>query len=249
MSRSLLAARFQPRRPGSELLIRLAQNRRVGPVGHGCPEAGLLWAALAQPPEPVKLRQQAQSLRLPPPRNRPDQAHLPSVTVQVILAQEQHPPAGLAPIRWLLLTTAPVADAADVRRCLAYYSRRWLIERYHYVRKSGCRIEDSQLKAAERLERALATYSLVAWRLVWLTCQARQRPQAACTLAISTAQWQALYATIQQTRVLPVEPPSLGAAVRWIGQLGGFLGRRRDGEPGVKVLWRGWRRLEDLTAM
>ncbi len=31
-----------------------------------------------------------------------------------------------------------------------------------------------------------------------------------------------------------------GGAVRWIARLGGFLGRRRDGEPGVQVLWRGF---------
>ncbi|HEV2969418.1 MAG TPA: IS4 family transposase, partial [Pirellulales bacterium] len=29
--------------------------------------------------------------------------------------------------------------------------------------------------------------------------------------------------------------------------LGGFLGRRHDGQPGVKTLWRGWRRLTDLV--
>jgi len=29
--------------------------------------------------------------------------------------------------------------------------------------------------------------------------------------------------------------------------LGGFLGRKGDGEPGVKVLWRGWTRLQDIV--
>jgi len=34
-----------------------------------------------------------------------------------------------------------------------------------------------------------------------------------------------------------------------IARLGGFLGRAwaSDGEPGVKVLWRGFRRLADIT--
>jgi hypothetical protein len=26
------------------------------------------------------------------------------------------------------------------------------------------------------------------------------------------------------------------------------LGRKGDGEPGVKALWRGWTRLQDITA-
>ena len=40
----------------------------------------------------------------------------------------------------------------------------------------------------------------------------------------------------------------LRQAVRWIAQLGGFLGRKSDREPGVKTLWRGWMRLIDITA-
>ena len=46
---------------------------------------------------------------------------------------------------------------------------------------------------------------------------------------------------------LPDEPPSLREAVRWTALLGGFLGRKGDGEPGVKVLWRGLTRLQDIV--
>jgi hypothetical protein len=35
--------------------------------------------------------------------------------------------------------------------------------------------------------------------------------------------------------------------VRWIAQLGGFLGRKGDGEPGVKTIWQGLRRLHDIA--
>ncbi|MGH2615082.1 MAG: IS4 family transposase, partial [Thermomicrobiales bacterium] len=55
------------------------------------------------------------------------------------------------------------------------------------------------------------------------------------------------HAAIHPAAPLPPRPPPLGQAVRWIARLGGFLARRGDGEPGVKVLWRGLRRLEDLT--
>jgi hypothetical protein len=79
------------------------------------------------------------------------------VTEQVILAQEENPPTGVEPIHWLLLTTLAIADAADVVQYLRWYSYRWLIERYHYVLKSGCRVEQLQLESAARLQRALAT--------------------------------------------------------------------------------------------
>jgi hypothetical protein len=62
-------------------------------------------------------------------------------------------------------------------------------------------------------------------------------------------EWQALYAAIHQTSEMPESVPTVHQVIRWIAQLGGFLGRKSDGEPGVTVLWRGWHRLTDLVAM
>lgn len=122
-----------------------------------------------------------------------------------------------------------------------------MIERYHYVLKSGCQIEKLQLETAHRLEMALATYALVAWRLLWLTYQARCVPDANCEMVLEPYQWQALYATTHGHIYAEATPPTLLEVVRWIAQLGGFLGRKGDGEPGVKVLWRGLRRLDDIA--
>jgi len=66
-----------------------------------------------------------------------------------------------------------------------YYSLRWLIERYHYTLKSGCRLQASQLHTHEALQNLLALYCAVAWRLLWLTYAARQDEQQACTVAFS----------------------------------------------------------------
>lgn len=87
-----------------------------------------------------------------------------------MLAQSSENPSsskrslGEKAISWLLLTTLPVNDFDDAYRCLERYSVRWLIERYNFTLKSGCRLEALQLESADRLERALATYSIVAWR-------------------------------------------------------------------------------------
>jgi hypothetical protein len=102
--------------------------------------------------------------------------------------------------------------------------------------KSGCRLEALQLESADRLERALATYSIVAWRLLWLTYEARIHPDDPVETVLEEHEWQALYCTIHQTTDLPSEPPSIGQCVRWIAKLGGFLGRKSDGEPGVTVI-------------
>jgi hypothetical protein len=66
------------------------------------------------------------------------------------------------------------------QQCVVWYSFRWLIERFHFTRNSGCRIEQLQLETAERLLKALATYSIVAWRLMWLTDSARLSPGYSC---------------------------------------------------------------------
>ena len=152
-------------------------------------------------------------------------------------------------LSWMLLTSLAVDSFAQAAQCVLWYRCRWLIERYHLVLKSGCRIEELHVETAERLERALATYGIVAWRLLWLTYEARQRPEASCEVVLQPSEWHALYAHIHQSATLPLTPPTLREATRWIAQLGGFLARNSDGEPGVQTLWRGWRRLEDLAAM
>jgi hypothetical protein len=81
-------------------------------------------------------------------------------------------------------------------------------------------------------------------RLLWLTHAARETP-----VALSTVEWKTLVTAIHQGKQAPLQPPSLRRAVRWIAQLGGFLGRRSDGEPGVTVLWHGWQKLANYAQM
>ena len=57
-----------------------------------------------------------------------------------------------------------------------------------------------------------------------------------------------LHRVVHKAREVPASPPGLREAVRQIARLGGFLARKGDGEPGVKTIWRGLRRLEDLVA-
>lgn len=253
----------QPRRAGSEFLIRATQDRCIQVAGVAAP--GHLWATIRQQPAGGRLtvavprgddrpaRRATLTLRwarvaLLPPRARPARAGLRPVPVWGLLAEEVAPPPACPPIRWLLLTTLPVRCRADAQRWLRWYTYRWLIERYHFTLKHGCRVEARQLRTAARLERALATYAIVAWRLLWLTYQARCTPDEPCDGVLARHEWQALCCTLGQTPSPPAQPPSLRLAVRGIARLGGFLGRAGDGEPGVEVVWRGLRRLDDLAA-
>ncbi len=115
------------------------------------------------------------------------------------------------------------------------------------VLKSGCRVEQLQLESAARLQRALATYVIVAWRLLWITYQARAFPDQPADSVLAPHEWQALSCRIHKTSIPAKTTPTVHTWVRWIAQLGWFLGRKRDGEPGVKTLWRGRRRLHDIA--
>jgi hypothetical protein len=179
-----------------------------------------------------------------PKRGTPRRA---TITVQVVEVVEPAPPPGQNAVHWLLLTSLPVETVAQALQLVTWYTYRWLIERFHYVLKSGCKLEDRQLQTQSRLDRLLAVFNLVAWRLLWLTYQARQTPDAPCLVALDEHEWQALYAHHHRTTRLPDTPPTLHETVRMLAQLGGFLGRKGDGEPGVKVLWRGWTRLQDIV--
>ncbi|MBD2012447.1 IS4 family transposase [Microcoleus sp. FACHB-53] len=254
-----------PRREGSEFLIHACQPRGVKQTAtdidiKSLQEAigqtaacGELTLELQRTPKrkarTATLTVRISSLELQPPLHHPQRNSLKPVKVQVVWAIEEMPPVGEKAIAWLLLTTLEVTSLEQAERCLRWYTYRWLIERYHYTLKSGCRLEQLQLERADRLERALATYAIVAWRLLWLTYEARCHPEESIEGILPAHYWQALYCHIYQTTVLPNDPPTLADCVRWIARLGGFLGRRQDGEPGVKTLWLGLQRLHDMASI
>ena len=244
---------------GVDLLIRAAWDRCVS-----TPER-YVWATVAaqpvaetltlqvprrgaQPPRSADLALRFCALHLSPPRHR-KRERLPAVALWAVQVCEEQPPAQHEAIEWLLLSTVAVATVDDAVERVAWYAGRWGIEVWHKILKSGCRLEARQLETAERLQRCMTLYSVIAWRIFYATMLARAVPDMPCTVVLEVAEWQALYCAIHRTPHPPEAPPSLGQAVRWIAQLGGFVGRRRDDEPGPIVLWRGLQHLTDLTAM
>lgn len=56
------------------------------------------------------------------------------------------------------------------------------------------------------------------------------------------------YAVSPEREPIPKQPPSLNTVVRLIASFGGFLGRKGDGEPGVKTIWTGLQMVMDFAA-
>lgn len=118
------------------------------------------------------------------------------MTLTAILVREDDPPADIQePIEWVLLTNTTVKSFSQAAQVIAWYCCRWQIEVFHKIIKSGCRVEDCRLQTAARLQNYIALMCVIAWRLQWLTYINRINPQAPCTTALTTIEWQALYNT------------------------------------------------------
>ena len=94
---------------------------------------------------------------------------LPKITFWAILAEETNPPPGEEPVRWLLLTSKKITTLEQAHRIIRVYLRRWDIEVFFRILKTGCRVERVQLKTCEALIRALMIYLVIAWRIHYLT--------------------------------------------------------------------------------
>jgi hypothetical protein len=208
---------------------------------------------LSYQPEPAVPRRRATlelravSLTITPDRHKfPDRQ---PVTWTLIDAREINVPAGAEPLHWRLWTNLPAVTLADILEILRFYGFRWRIEDFHLTLKSGCQIEKLELEEADRLIKAATLYSAVAVRIVTLRDLARVEPTAPCTLILTSDEWQVLWARFAKQKLTPdTEAPTIKQAVQWIGRLGGHLGRKRDGMPGVRTLWRGFRDLSLLAA-
>jgi hypothetical protein len=140
-----------------------------------------------------------------------------------------------------------VTSAEEAVEKVRWYAQRWPMEVRHKVLKSGCQVEPRPLETAARLRRVVMVDLVVAWRVLALGRAGRENPVGLASDWLSGEEWRALGCDLQEQKHPPRGAPSVREAVGWIARLGGFLGRRRDGEPGPVVVWRGWHRLKDIT--
>lgn len=166
----------------------------------------------------------------------------PAVTATAILAREERPPAGEKAIAWRLLTNRAADALEDVVQLIDWYRKRWLIEIFFRIWKSGCRVEALQLGTLERLERALVIYLMIAWRILHLVTWGRDCPNLPCEVVFDPEEWQAARIVAHRAQP-PATPPPLGQMVRLIAGFGGFLGRKSDGHPGPKAIWEGMQKV------
>lgn len=167
--------------------------------------------------------------------------HQPPIAMNVIEVVEVNPPKGVTAIRWVLFTSLSVATFDEVWAVIGYYESRWLVEEYHKALKTGCATESRQLKAATRLEAFVALTSVVAIRLLQLKSLARTNPEVPAQRVVPRVWLQML--KLARKNLTCVHDLTVGQFYREVAKLGGFLGRKSDGDPGWITIWRGWEKL------
>jgi hypothetical protein len=243
------------RQHGTHFLVRVAQNRRIAQDADA--PAYLVdqmrgWPAQDTRPFAVPGshgRQARQShlhvawgpIRLLPPQDTRGGTSAPLDVWGVRLWEEQ-PPEGEAPLEWLLLTSVPTTTSEEAWERGDWYRCRWKVEDYHQCLKTGCRIEHRHVHTLERYQRLLGLVAPVAVRLV----QMRDLVQTTPDVPAETVMEPDLVAVVATRTGVDRAGMTLGAFWRAVASLGGYLGRKGDGPPGWKTIWKGWGYVQTL---
>jgi len=133
---------------------------------------------------------------------KPSTRDRPPLRLWAVYLEEKNPPADATPVRWLLLTTLQVASAKQALKCIRWYCRRWRIEEWHRVMKSGCKILEHQNHDAGVLLRAIALDAVIAWRIMLLALLGREVPGLPCDLVFDPCECEVLELLAQKKTLL-----------------------------------------------
>jgi hypothetical protein len=197
-----------------------------------------------RPPRTATVSLAAAPVEVPAPQGFPQQTRQPVLAAWVIRIWEAAPPAEVAePLEWILLCSLPTQTVQALKERRDWYSCRWMLEVFHDIEKNGCSEEERRFETADRLETCLAVLSVVAVRIYQLRCALENQPDAPAAQVATAAEIRVVRRFLRHRgRRFTVRE-----FVRGVARLGGFLGRKRDGPPGVRTLWRGYQRLQDMV--
>lgn len=172
-----------------------------------------------------------EAIGLQPPQHRPDEQTPITGWIMRCWNDDEE-------LEWILFSTVPVLNAQDALTQVSWYEHRWLIEEYHKCLKTGCAAEDRQLMTADGLFALLGFLSITAVRLLQLRQLARSTPDVPAEQLVDALLVQLVAKRLHRSPQLTVKQFWHGVA-----KLGGFIGRKSDGEPGWQTIWIGWNQL------
>jgi hypothetical protein len=196
----------------------------------------------------AKLEVHIGTVDLPAPRHQSPaiKSQNPSPIGQsIIWLREVDTPRGVTPIEWILYSSLPVTSFDEAWQIIEYYECRWLVEEYHKALKTGCHTERRILHNPDRLEAMVGLMSVVAVRLLQLKSIAKVDPDRPARTVVPSL-WLKMLKAARQGRK-NMDDLTIEQFYRELAKLGGFLGRRHDGNPGWITIWRGWDKLNQLV--
>ena len=198
-----------------------------------------------RPARTARLAVRCAKVRLEAPKQDP--RFTESRDVGAVYVTEPRPPKGIDPLEWMLLTSQPTHTAEEAELRINWYTCRWVIEEFHKVEKTGCRLEWSQLDDAADLQRLAAIVGVTAVRLLMLRdlAQGATEPNSPAqdpTLLQRSVPWLWIVVVARADKKNPIDPVMLTPREFWlrIARQGGYIGRRSDGRPGWSTIWKGW---------
>ncbi|GCE30384.1 IS4 family transposase [Dictyobacter alpinus] len=193
------------------------------------------------PTRKVLLAVSWQCVRLLPPRTREANQWRPLV-IWVIRAWEPDPPERVEALDWILLSSIPTTTATQAQERVAWYRRRWIVEDYHQGLKTGCHMEEREIRDYEGLRTLLGIIAPIAVRLLQLRVLSRQCPDELARVVIPTD----IVLVVAHLSGHPAQTMTVRQCWHGIARQGGYLGRKGDGPPGWKTLWLGWMYIQNV---
>lgn len=199
----------------------------------------------------VEIELKAKTITFSPPKAKKGIKKLPSITLNVVLAQEKNPNKNEG-LEWILLTTEAIGSFEEVRKITRYYELRWRVEDFHKAWKSGTGVERQRMQSADNLEKMVVILSFVAIRLLQLKeyfegekiVRSANDVGVSCDQILQEVEWKVLWKTVEK-KELPADTPSAAWAYKTIAKLGGWNDSKKTGKASWSAIWDGWFRLSE----
>ena len=230
------------------ILVRLFQNRAIGEEKHlfeklkESPIRGNLVIQMSRNPKEhlpmrmVMMEYHYEKVQIKKPHRRTEGYLEKELEFTVIYVHETKEKNS---IHWYLITNAEINTDADAKEQIRNYIQRWKIERFHYILKSGCKIEEKQVRSYEKLKVLNLLYSVIALQIMHMTYMGKLCPDLPAELFLEKEEIKLLYFAARKTKILSEKAYTIKDMILDLAALGGRRLSPSDGMPGVSSVWNG----------
>jgi hypothetical protein len=253
-----------PRPAHAHLLVRAAQDRNLADGAQLMAHAESLSeqhryaidvpAKAGQKPRTATVAVGFGEVHLKRPARLPRGTLPDAVTMTVVVVREVAPPAGVEPVRWVLLTTHAVASVQEALTVVGWYRKRWLIEQlFRTLKTHGFNVEESQVVEAHALMNLVTAALIAAMQTLQLTLARDGATRQPVGDAFTAAEVRALQAVERKLpgktakQLNPHASDSLAWAAWIIARLGGWTGYASQKPPGPKTMHLGLTHFQALA--